>query len=104
MKAPRPTAIYPLPLHDALPIFAARYGPFDHPAWLRAVTTHVAPLATHVRPASFQWARVSNPYAGGDPISYLRFARSEEHTSELQSQSNFVCRLLLEKKNTENQK
>src|SRR2546427_7589883 len=27
-----------------------------------------------------------------------RFARSEEHTSELQSQSNLVCRLLLEKK------
>src|SRR2546430_8795159 len=33
--------------------------------------------------------------------SCLRFfeARSEEHTSELQSQSNLVCRLLLEKKN-----
>src|SRR2546430_13748937 len=28
--------------------------------------------------------------------------RSEEHTSELQSQSNLVCRLLLEKKNTHN--
>src|SRR2546430_11974246 len=28
-----------------------------------------------------------------------RFERSEEHTSELQSQSNLVCRLLLEKKN-----
>src|SRR2546430_7660145 len=28
----------------------------------------------------------------------FRFARSEEHTSELQSQSNLVCRLLLEKK------
>src|SRR2546430_8266383 len=27
-----------------------------------------------------------------------RFERSEEHTSELQSQSNLVCRLLLEKK------
>src|SRR2546427_2670661 len=27
-----------------------------------------------------------------------QFARSEEHTSELQSQSNLVCRLLLEKK------
>src|SRR2546430_10153707 len=27
------------------------------------------------------------------------YARSEEHTSELQSQSNLVCRLLLEKKN-----
>src|SRR2546430_3897269 len=29
-----------------------------------------------------------------------RALRSEEHTSELQSQSNLVCRLLLEKKNT----
>src|SRR2546430_8860333 len=29
----------------------------------------------------------------------LRKLRSEEHTSELQSQSNLVCRLLLEKKN-----
>src|SRR2546430_8802607 len=28
-----------------------------------------------------------------------RVVRSEEHTSELQSQSNLVCRLLLEKKN-----
>src|SRR5688572_31745970 len=30
----------------------------------------------------------------------LRSVRSEEHTSELQSQSNLVCRLLLEKKKT----
>src|SRR5688572_31172722 len=30
---------------------------------------------------------------------YQRELRSEEHTSELQSQSNIVCRLLLEKKN-----
>src|SRR2546427_5209982 len=29
---------------------------------------------------------------------FLSFVRSEEHTSELQSQSNLVCRLLLEKK------
>src|SRR5688572_31219073 len=29
----------------------------------------------------------------------IHFSRSEEHTSELQSQSNLVCRLLLEKKN-----
>src|SRR3989440_2474055 len=32
-------------------------------------------------------------------ISMSRFARSEEHTSELQSRSDLVCRLLLEKKN-----
>src|SRR2546430_9018252 len=32
-------------------------------------------------------------------IEPLHWFRSEEHTSELQSQSNLVCRLLLEKKN-----
>src|SRR2546430_11129172 len=35
---------------------------------------------------------------GGHPGRTSR-SRSEEHTSELQSQSNLVCRLLLEKKN-----
>src|SRR5688572_32343079 len=33
-----------------------------------------------------------------DALADRRVARSEEHTSELQSQSNLVCRLLLEKK------
>src|SRR6266566_10141631 len=33
-------------------------------------------------------------------MSFLPSARSEEHTSELQSPCNLVCRLLLEKKNT----
>src|SRR5688500_19605410 len=32
--------------------------------------------------------------------AFLRFGRSEEHTSELQSPCNLVCRLLLEKKKT----
>src|SRR2546430_11744642 len=32
------------------------------------------------------------------PVLFSRKNRSEEHTSELQSQSNLVCRLLLEKK------
>src|SRR5438270_8959732 len=38
--------------------------------------------------------------ADGERLSRTRLLRSEEHTSELQSQSNLVCRLLLEKKNT----
>src|SRR5690606_20690693 len=33
-------------------------------------------------------------------VDIYRYARSEEHTSELQSRENLVCRLLLEKKNT----
>src|SRR5207237_8438193 len=39
--------------------------------------------------------------AGAD-LSGRRAGRSEEHTSELQSHLNLVCRLLLEKKNTKN--
>src|SRR5688572_31648168 len=37
----------------------------------------------------------SKTSAGAFDIFVARFARSEEHTSELQSQSNLVCRLLL---------
>src|SRR2546430_11600249 len=40
--------------------------------------------------------RADSPPRGSDPPPG---ERSEEHTSELQSQSNLVCRLLLEKKN-----
>src|SRR5438477_6142442 len=38
------------------------------------------------------------------PHSRLRDTRSEEHTSELQSHVNLVCRLLLEKKKNKNEK
>src|SRR2546427_3324624 len=42
---------------------------------------------------------IEQPVGRGGAIGgNLRPARSEEHTSELQSQSNLVCRLLLEKK------
>src|SRR5688572_31773421 len=37
---------------------------------------------------------------GRPPVAMRSLSRSEEHTSELQSQSNLVCRLLLEKKKT----
>src|SRR5688572_32595154 len=63
------TEIYTLSLHDALPI------------WIRAR-------------ASRRGTSISSPRRGDRRIRI----RSEEHTSELQSQSNLVCRLLLEKK------
>src|SRR5690606_41606683 len=66
--------IYTLSLHDALPIFPI-LGSIRNPARLQDV------LRT--------W-RVSTIYHAA--------ARSEEHTSELQSRENLVCRLLLEKK------
>src|SRR2546430_2020308 len=54
-----------------------------------------SPLASRRRPS-----RIAASSARASGRSRIR-SRSEEHTSELQSQSNLVCRLLLEKKNTE---
>src|SRR2546427_8210534 len=51
---------------------------------------------------SLAWLHGGRRAGNGDSVLQLRGAqyprRSEEHTSELQSQSNLVCRLLLEKK------
>src|SRR2546430_6141314 len=44
------------------------------------------------------WPKSITPF---DVIVTITNIRSEEHTSELQSQSNLVCRLLLEKKKTQ---
>src|SRR2546430_12513990 len=68
------TEIYTLSLHDALPIFA---GVHDHGLEPQLGTAERGGIA-------------AGPTA--------HHGRSEEHTSELQSQSNLVCRLLLEKK------
>src|SRR2546430_11790402 len=50
------------------------------------------------------WREAKAIADGPSILNYVRETarenRSEEHTSELQSQSNLVCRLLLEKKNT----
>src|SRR2546430_5092825 len=43
-----------------------------------------------------------NTHLTGEALGLLYLGRSEEHTSELQSQSNLVCRLLLEKKKQNN--
>src|SRR5690606_41221885 len=55
------------------------------------------------RPEGFRWIDADD--AQGNTFSFVRYAkdgsavaRSEEHTSELQSRENLVCRLLLEKK------
>src|SRR2546427_1726634 len=72
------TEIYTLSLHDALPIYLG-VAPADGRVLRQDRDTALA----------LQRVRVEHP---------LAHLRSEEHTSELQSQSNLVCRLLLEKK------
>src|SRR2546426_3864225 len=74
------TEIYTLSLHDALPILSHGCRP-GRPSW---ADTRSGPARLTRRARS----------RAGVPCS----ARSEEHTSELQSPCNLVCRLLLEKK------
>src|SRR5205809_6163995 len=53
------------------------------------------------QPAGFRSGRRGDPGESGTGFRPLpRVARSEEHTSELQSRLHLVCRLLLEKKKT----
>src|SRR5438270_9652722 len=58
---------------------------------------------THTKAAEATRARLLQSVVGAEDDEHVKprrlsCARSEEHTSELQSQSNLVCRLLLEKK------
>src|SRR5690242_21036525 len=89
---PTPTALYTLSLHDALPISRS-----DLDAKLGTAVTAIADAKTKADGAAG---------AAGDVDASLRLrvgdGRSEEHTSELQSHVNLVCRLLLEKKKQEN--
>src|SRR2546430_17070163 len=68
------TEIYPLSLHDALPISSRVF---------------VVVAIKSSQPSRYPWSLSQHGQEN---------SRSEEHTSELQSQSNLVCRLLLEKK------
>src|SRR5256885_12818827 len=70
------TEIYTLSLHDALPI-----SPLYLSFWL--LSTQCSPLWKTMMAKNF---------------AHSGMVRSEEHTSELQSPCNLVCRLLLEKK------
>jgi hypothetical protein len=51
------------------------YGPVDHPGWARALTGGAPRWAAPLKPAAHQWRRIAQPYVGGDPINYLRYAR-----------------------------
>src|SRR2546430_17470826 len=73
------TEIYTLSLHDALPI----YDPWN---LTRGSSSSSSIVCSGASVAAYHSIVRSSP------------GRSEEHTSELQSQSNLVCRLLLEKK------
>src|SRR2546422_4531280 len=80
------TEIYTLSLHDALPIYLP-HG-------------HARHRPGRGRDGGGHGVRRLRPRLDRGP--YRRRARSEEHTSELQSRLHLVCRLLLEKKKKRN--
>src|SRR5205814_4675340 len=88
---------HPLSLPDALPIGSPRWprprAPRRGGGGITRWSTPRCPLA---RPPS-----TTRPPTTRPPTTHPR-RRSEEHTSELQSLRQLVCRLLLEKKKTEN--
>src|SRR3989454_11498825 len=88
------TEIYTLSLHDALPISAPRTQEADDRLEGGGLPGTVGADDADDLP---------DPDAQGDAVEDVDLAvaadeRSEEHTSELQSPCNLVCRLLLEKK------
>src|SRR5439155_21577737 len=95
------TDIYPLSLHDALPIyFAARIhgsSPPDHERG-QPPSCHAPDIRDYIN--HYDW---NSNLAQVHAVLALKEIgrpkkRSEEHTSELQSRGHLVCRLLLEKK------
>src|SRR5690349_22684709 len=83
-NAPATTQISTLSLHDALPI-SRPFFPSERSTTLSARVCNRAEARA--------------PNAHGTRGSLVPRSRSEEHTSELQSRRDLVCRLLLEKKN-----
>src|SRR5438034_3692957 len=92
---PSCSVIYTLSLHDALPICCV-LGVFDC-ARSRKISGHRLSFRS-VHPA--QNDERTGQSRVQSKLHVLHLARSEEHTSELQSHSELVCRLLLEKKNS----
>src|SRR5207237_8250884 len=84
---PPATAIYTLSLHDALPIWASLMSSTRS---CRSAISRQAAVSVPVAAPTAPTHSITSTAAG--------LLRSEEHTSELQSHLNLVCRLLLEKK------
>src|SRR5690606_42155568 len=100
--APPSAPLYTLSLHDALPIFIEAHLTLGE----RGLSAGDAASALRHATAAYQLARNEELVQGVLARLYhlmqrsgrSQADRSEEHTSELQSRENLVCRLLLEKK------
>src|SRR5690606_41626673 len=98
LDAPYNTYNYTLSLHDALPIFSDGIENQAMLNFLRESLVHQHHLLKDY-PLDFLFEDYAYGVDKEEALEQLKEDRSEEHTSELQSRENLVCRLLLEKKN-----
>src|SRR5699024_12670627 len=96
VSSPATTTLCPRSLHDALPI--SRSNSAQRSASPRCSSRSSNWFAVIIPPPGWQSISVSVSVPSR-PVGAGTSARSEEHTSELQSRFDLVCRLLLEKKN-----
>src|SRR5205814_9659719 len=97
---PPTTQIYTLSLHDALPILVSvRVNGVDTPWCYRDVVDVVEAAGDRIDTVYLPKVEPGADVQFLDRLlAQIELARSEEHTSELQSLRHLVCRLLLEKK------
>src|SRR5690606_41224426 len=96
--APPPPGSYPLSLHDALPISGFIVENLRK-AFPDTDETGELDLILFAGDVFDRLLSFPSTEASEAADWFMDFLRSEEHTSELQSRENLVCRLLLEKKN-----
>src|SRR5437016_10622550 len=89
------TEIYTLSLHDALPI--CNNSPAESTSPENGWRWSVGPIPGRRRQSRVDGSGGGGARARAGGVRRRAAARSEEHTSELQSLTNLVCRLLLEK-------
>src|SRR5205814_8020880 len=92
-----PSDIYPLSLHDALPILQASVANTISSMRRVSATEWSDFVERHSTVETLLRTDPAGVYPNMDFATRDRY-RSEEHTSELQSLRHLVCRLLLEKK------
>src|SRR5206468_10847545 len=98
MQPHAPAMTYPLSLHDALPIYS-KPRCARQPQTCKRPKPRCSPQKPHS--SATRWMRKAPTFLFSSSIWNAPSKctkRSEEHTSELQSRSDLVCRLLLEKK------
>src|SRR5699024_12048405 len=95
--------LIPLPLSSTLFPYTTLFRSYASPLGRAQTTAKYISEQTNLPIQTLDWTRELQGWGSslpnGEKVASWDYPRSEEHTSELQSRFDLVCRLLLEKKN-----